>query len=220
MHLIHFVAFKYLENQFPHLRCLNFQFLRRSKTPRDELVITPSLCAVGLKTKQLTEENSDFASRHRHHQSSFITADEMVQPPLRWHWQFPLRTFAVFLQPLPQSVEPHTAHIVLNRKVPHFPFVAGEMMHEMKVYQWLTASKSSRGKKSLSEAWHMASPCNACSAVSSVWLHHFCEILPDWRIYGAHKEQNVSQCLRSISFWNVNKPKICCNSWASDCWLS
>ncbi|XP_075895847.1 solute carrier family 12 member 8 [Nelusetta ayraudi] len=56
---------------------------RRNKTPRDEMVITPSLCAVGLKTKQLTEENSDFASRHRHHQSSFITADEMVQPPLR-----------------------------------------------------------------------------------------------------------------------------------------
>lgn len=66
-----------------HLNCFNFPYLRRNKTPRDEMVITPSLCAVGLKTKQLTEENSDFASRHRHHQSSFITADEMVQPPLR-----------------------------------------------------------------------------------------------------------------------------------------
>nr|XP_046260924.1 solute carrier family 12 member 8 isoform X2 [Scatophagus argus] len=55
---------------------------RRKGSPRDEIIVTPSLSAVGLKTKQLTEENSDFASRHRHHQSSFIRADTMVQPSL------------------------------------------------------------------------------------------------------------------------------------------
>ncbi|KAK2839650.1 hypothetical protein Q5P01_013390 [Channa striata] len=55
---------------------------RRKGSPRDEMVVTPSLSAVGLKTKQLTEENADFASRHRYHQSSFIRADKMVQPPL------------------------------------------------------------------------------------------------------------------------------------------
>ncbi|CAJ1079876.1 solute carrier family 12 member 8 isoform X1 [Xyrichtys novacula] len=49
---------------------------------QEEVVITPSLFRVGLKTKQLTEENADFASRHRHHQSSFIKAEEMVQPAL------------------------------------------------------------------------------------------------------------------------------------------
>uniref|UniRef100_A0A3Q0SXC8 Solute carrier family 12 member 8 n=1 Tax=Amphilophus citrinellus TaxID=61819 RepID=A0A3Q0SXC8_AMPCI len=55
---------------------------RREGSPRDEIVLTPSLSgALGLKTKQLTEENADFASRHRYHQSSFIRADDMVQPP-------------------------------------------------------------------------------------------------------------------------------------------
>lgn len=47
----------------------------------DEIVVTPSLSGVGLKTKQLTEDNADFASRHRYHQSSFIGPDKM-QPPL------------------------------------------------------------------------------------------------------------------------------------------
>ncbi|XP_075960183.1 solute carrier family 12 member 8 [Anarhichas minor] len=55
---------------------------RRNGYPRDEIVVTPSLSGVGLKTKQLTEENADFASRHRHHQSSFIRVNKMVQPPL------------------------------------------------------------------------------------------------------------------------------------------
>ncbi|XP_068590314.1 solute carrier family 12 member 8-like [Cebidichthys violaceus] len=55
---------------------------RRNGYPRDEIVVTPSLFGVGLKTKQLTEENADFASRHRHHQSSFIRVNKMVQPPL------------------------------------------------------------------------------------------------------------------------------------------
>ncbi|XP_044072858.1 solute carrier family 12 member 8 isoform X2 [Siniperca chuatsi] len=55
---------------------------RREESPRDEIVVTPSLSGVGLKTKQLTDENADFASRHRYHQSSFIRADNMVQPPL------------------------------------------------------------------------------------------------------------------------------------------
>ncbi|XP_034740855.1 solute carrier family 12 member 8 isoform X2 [Etheostoma cragini] len=49
---------------------------------RDEMVVTPSMSRVGLKTKQLTEENADFASRHRYHQSSFIRTEKMVQPPL------------------------------------------------------------------------------------------------------------------------------------------
>ncbi|XP_077435739.1 uncharacterized protein LOC144060258 isoform X2 [Vanacampus margaritifer] len=54
---------------------------RRGATPRDEMVVTPSLSGVGLQTKQLTEENADFASRNRYHQSSFIRRDEMVQSP-------------------------------------------------------------------------------------------------------------------------------------------
>ncbi|KAK5861287.1 hypothetical protein PBY51_022695 [Eleginops maclovinus] len=53
---------------------------RGKVSPQDEIVVTPSLSGVGLRTKQLTEENADFASRHRYHQSSFIRTDTMVQP--------------------------------------------------------------------------------------------------------------------------------------------
>lgn len=53
---------------------------RTKGLPQDEIVLTPSLPGVGLKTKQLTEENADFASRLRYHQSSFIGPNNMVQP--------------------------------------------------------------------------------------------------------------------------------------------
>ncbi|XP_061579743.1 solute carrier family 12 member 8 [Cololabis saira] len=46
---------------------------RRKERLRDEIVVTPSLSAIGLKTKQLTKDNVDFASRHRFHQSSFVS---------------------------------------------------------------------------------------------------------------------------------------------------
>uniref|UniRef100_A0A8C7XPH7 Solute carrier family 12 member 8 n=1 Tax=Oryzias sinensis TaxID=183150 RepID=A0A8C7XPH7_9TELE len=55
-------------------------FFRKQHSPQDEIVLTPSLSGIGLKTKQLTEENVDFASRHRFHQSSFVSADHMLQP--------------------------------------------------------------------------------------------------------------------------------------------
>ena len=35
---------------------------------------------VGMETRQLTEDNADFSSRHRYHQSSFIQANGMVRP--------------------------------------------------------------------------------------------------------------------------------------------
>lgn len=66
----------------PGAHFVNPLSFRRKGAPRDEIVVTPSLSVVGLKTKQLTEENADFASRHRYHQSSFIRAGKLVQPPL------------------------------------------------------------------------------------------------------------------------------------------
>ncbi|XP_070694142.1 solute carrier family 12 member 8 [Pempheris klunzingeri] len=68
---------------FTWLKSTLYSICSGKGSPRDEIVVTPSLCGVGLKTKQLTEENADFASRHRYHQSSFIVADKMVQPQLR-----------------------------------------------------------------------------------------------------------------------------------------
>uniref|UniRef100_A0A674CR70 Solute carrier family 12 member 8 n=1 Tax=Salmo trutta TaxID=8032 RepID=A0A674CR70_SALTR len=52
--------------------------LGRGELPRDQIVVTPSLSGVGMETRQLTEENLDFASRDRYHQSSFIEADRMA----------------------------------------------------------------------------------------------------------------------------------------------
>ncbi|XP_060944498.1 solute carrier family 12 member 8 isoform X2 [Limanda limanda] len=66
---------------FTWLRSTLSSICRGKGSPRDEVIVTPSLSGVGLKTRQLTEENADFASRHRYHQSSFIVSDKMVQPP-------------------------------------------------------------------------------------------------------------------------------------------
>ncbi|XP_053296601.1 solute carrier family 12 member 8 isoform X1 [Pleuronectes platessa] len=66
---------------FTWLKSTLSSICRGKGSPRDEVIVTPSLSGVGLKTRQLTEENADFASRHRYHQSSFIVTDKMVQPP-------------------------------------------------------------------------------------------------------------------------------------------
>ncbi|XP_076026232.1 solute carrier family 12 member 8 [Genypterus blacodes] len=54
---------------------------RMEGSPRDQIIVTPSLSRVGLETTQLTEENTDFSSRQRYHQSSYIKT-KGVQPPL------------------------------------------------------------------------------------------------------------------------------------------
>ncbi|CAL9690637.1 unnamed protein product [Knipowitschia caucasica] len=54
--------------------------VRNKSLPQDEIVLTPSLSRVGLKTKQLTEENADFSSRLRYHQSFFIGPNNTMQP--------------------------------------------------------------------------------------------------------------------------------------------
>ncbi|KAM9344372.1 solute carrier family 12 member 8 [Pholidichthys leucotaenia] len=66
---------------FTWLKSTLSSIYRRKRCPLDEIIVTPSLSGLGLQTKQLTEENADFASRHRYHQSSLIRADNMVQPP-------------------------------------------------------------------------------------------------------------------------------------------
>ncbi|NXP65143.1 S12A8 protein, partial [Chloropsis cyanopogon] len=48
---------------------------RRRPTPKEQIVVTPSFATVGMETRQLTEENADFASRDRYHQSSLISRE-------------------------------------------------------------------------------------------------------------------------------------------------
>ncbi|XP_010019156.1 PREDICTED: solute carrier family 12 member 8 [Nestor notabilis] len=50
--------------------------LRRRPSPKEQIVVTPSFATVGMETTQLTEENADFASRDRYHQSSLISREE------------------------------------------------------------------------------------------------------------------------------------------------
>ncbi|NXI80751.1 S12A8 protein, partial [Rhipidura dahli] len=50
---------------------------RRRPCPKEQIVVTPSFATLGMETRQLTEENADFASRHRYHQSSFISREEL-----------------------------------------------------------------------------------------------------------------------------------------------
>ncbi|KFQ07038.1 Solute carrier family 12 member 8, partial [Leptosomus discolor] len=49
---------------------------RRRPPPKEQIVVTPSFATVGMETTQLTEENADFASRDRYHQSSLISREE------------------------------------------------------------------------------------------------------------------------------------------------
>ncbi|XP_051997760.1 solute carrier family 12 member 8 isoform X3 [Xyrauchen texanus] len=51
---------------------------RRDGARQDQIVVTPSLSGVGMETKQLTEENADFALRDRYHHSSFITTTDKI----------------------------------------------------------------------------------------------------------------------------------------------
>lgn len=51
---------------------------RGGQSPQDQIVVTPSLSTIGMETRQLTEENADFASRGRYHHSSFITSSENI----------------------------------------------------------------------------------------------------------------------------------------------
>ncbi|NXY27590.1 S12A8 protein, partial [Pomatorhinus ruficollis] len=49
---------------------------RGRPTPKEQIVVTPSFATVGMETRQLTEENADFASRDRYHQSSLVSREE------------------------------------------------------------------------------------------------------------------------------------------------
>ncbi|NXC45754.1 S12A8 protein, partial [Penelope pileata] len=51
---------------------------RRRPSPKEQIVVTPAFATVGVETTQLTEENADFASRDRYHQSSLISREEFV----------------------------------------------------------------------------------------------------------------------------------------------
>ncbi|NWT65405.1 S12A8 protein, partial [Prunella himalayana] len=61
---------------FGWIKSLLITSCRRRPSPKEQIVVTPSFATVGMETRQLTEENADFASRDRYHQSSLISREE------------------------------------------------------------------------------------------------------------------------------------------------
>ncbi|KFZ62241.1 Solute carrier family 12 member 8, partial [Antrostomus carolinensis] len=63
---------------FGWIKSVLITLCRRRPSPKAQIVVTPSFATVGMETTQLTEENADFASRDRYHQSSLISREEFV----------------------------------------------------------------------------------------------------------------------------------------------
>ncbi|NWX39254.1 S12A8 protein, partial [Steatornis caripensis] len=63
---------------FGWIKSVLITLCRRRPSPKEQIVVTPSFATVGMETTQLTEENADFASRDRYHQSSLISREEFV----------------------------------------------------------------------------------------------------------------------------------------------
>ncbi|XP_009963056.3 solute carrier family 12 member 8 [Tyto alba] len=61
---------------FSWIKSVLITLCRRRPSPKEQIVVTPSFATVGMETTQLTEENADFASRDRYHQSSLISREE------------------------------------------------------------------------------------------------------------------------------------------------
>ncbi|NWR77635.1 S12A8 protein, partial [Centropus unirufus] len=61
---------------FSWIKSVLITLCRRRPSPKEQIVVTPSFATVGMETTQLTEENTDFASRDRYHQSSVISREE------------------------------------------------------------------------------------------------------------------------------------------------
>ncbi|KAG8125159.1 hypothetical protein E2320_020376, partial [Naja naja] len=63
---------------FKWIKLLLLNACRGRPSPEERFVVTPTFATVGMETTQLTEENTDFASRDRYHHSSVITREELV----------------------------------------------------------------------------------------------------------------------------------------------
>ncbi|KAJ7419134.1 hypothetical protein BTVI_26525 [Pitangus sulphuratus] len=61
---------------FGWIKSVLITLCRRRPSPKEQIVVTPSFATVGMETRQLTEENTDFASRDRYHQSSLVSREE------------------------------------------------------------------------------------------------------------------------------------------------
>ncbi|XP_062829278.1 solute carrier family 12 member 8 isoform X1 [Anolis carolinensis] len=64
---------------FKWMKLLLFNACRGRPSLEERFVVTPSFATVGMETTQLTQENTDFASRDRYHHSFVITREEFIK---------------------------------------------------------------------------------------------------------------------------------------------
>jgi hypothetical protein len=51
---------------------------RSLQSPREQIILAPSLARVDMAMTQLTQENADFATRNRYHHSSFMSREQLM----------------------------------------------------------------------------------------------------------------------------------------------
>lgn len=65
---------------FRWMQSLVIPSCRSLRSPQEQIILAPSLVRVDMEMTQLTQENADFATRDRYHQSSRVSRDQLMPP--------------------------------------------------------------------------------------------------------------------------------------------
>ncbi|KAM9088426.1 solute carrier family 12 member 8 isoform 1-T1 [Megaptera novaeangliae] len=65
---------------FRWMRSLLIPSYRNQRSPREQIILAPSLARVDMEMTQLTQENADFATRDRYHHSSLVSREQLMMP--------------------------------------------------------------------------------------------------------------------------------------------
>ncbi|XP_007182843.1 solute carrier family 12 member 8 isoform X2 [Balaenoptera acutorostrata] len=65
---------------FRWMRSLLIPSYRNLRSPREQIILAPSLARVDMEMTQLTQENADFATRDRYHHSSLVSREQLMMP--------------------------------------------------------------------------------------------------------------------------------------------
>jgi potassium/chloride transporter 8 len=63
---------------FRWMKSLLIPSYRSLQSPREQIILAPSLARVDMAMTQLTQENADFATRNRYHHSSFMSREQLM----------------------------------------------------------------------------------------------------------------------------------------------
>ncbi|XP_068402683.1 solute carrier family 12 member 8 isoform X3 [Eschrichtius robustus] len=65
---------------FRWMRSLLIPSYRNLRSPREQIILAPSLARVDMEMTQLTQENADFATRDRYHHFSLVSREQLMMP--------------------------------------------------------------------------------------------------------------------------------------------